>query len=142
MSKIEAFSTTPLTNYARYHFALTDDYSAWMWAASSTEESAVATAKRVLGRQDYCWVGSARNWIWERPAEITLADGTVVTRHWRLFASRKGFTLEIETGGDPWGEMTQQAASRLWNAFLAEWRDNDDNWDQSGWDMVMETRSR
>ena len=37
--------------------------------------------KERLGRQDYCWVGSVRNWIWERG-------------DWRAFASTEGLTFE------------------------------------------------
>lgn len=48
--------------------------------------SCVAFAKLALGRQDYTWTGSHRNWVWERG-------------DWRLFVNNtQGFSFEVREG--------------------------------------------
>ena len=51
-------------------------------AASKGTLSSIKFHKWKLGKQDFCWTGSARNWIWER-------DG------YRLFISKKGVSMEV-----------------------------------------------
>lgn len=48
----------------------------------------VRACKRILGRQDYCFQGSYRYWVWERFS----SEGVFL---WRLYASRRGMSLEI-----------------------------------------------
>jgi hypothetical protein len=141
MRRIDAFTSQHVTNYGRYCITLNDAYSAWMSAASGSRSHARERARQVLGVQDYCWNGSTcRNWIWERPVEVTLDDGRTITRHWRLYASIRGFVLEIEDGGQPWGETMKQVAPQVWDAFLKEWRAEDKGWDQAAWDEMMDIR--
>lgn len=122
MSRIDNFTSQPYMNYTQYELAEMHEYSMWLNDATNIlKEPTRETAKRVLGRQDYCWQGSYRNWIWERPVDVNLSDGRVITRHWRLFASYRGFTLEIEDGGRPWGETMREVVPVVWQSFLETW---------------------
>jgi hypothetical protein len=125
MSRIESMTTQHVSNYLQRVPGLSEQYSLWMMthgrAAFEAGITTTAYTKALLGKQDYCWTGSVRNWIWERPVEVTLEDGRTITRKWRLYASSKGLTLEVEDGGRPWGDTMYDAAPKVWAQFLAYW---------------------
>jgi|APSaa5957512622_1039677.scaffolds.fasta_scaffold05605_3 hypothetical protein len=132
MSRADTMQTQPVVNYIQGH-ALRDvqqRYSGWMHACGfrghRLGEGSVKTAKRVLGKQDFCWTGYTRSWVWERPFTVTLEDGRVETWHWRLFASKRGKVLEVQDKYErPWGESIKTAAVAAVDDFLRVWNDND-----------------
>jgi len=122
MSKIDAMTTVAAMNHLSPEEL--GQYANWMRDSHyPPDETAPACGKRVLGRQDYCWAGAyRRNWIWERPFEVDLGDGQIETWHWRLFASARGFTLEIEDKHNlPFGKEVRHATSVGFADFLAVW---------------------
>ncbi len=63
--------------------------------------SCVAFAKLMLGKQDYTWTGSHRNWVWER-------------NDWRLFVNNtQGFSFEVREG------LSLEKAMTAWNDVRA-----------------------
>lgn len=44
--------------------------------------SSIEWHKKILGKQNYCWTGSVRNWVWE-------------TDTWRVYVSKEGAVLEV-----------------------------------------------
>lgn len=137
MSKIERFNTQHVSNYLDQKDSAS--YAAWMHASSGFPlEGSVKTAKRVLGRQSYCWNGNYRNWIWED--EFTFVDNEGNNREcrWRLFASLRGFSLEVEDKYDrPHGLFIRQAAYHGFRHFLEAWKLNDSNYDCSKYNQCM-----
>lgn len=126
--RIDAFKTAATMNYHDTH----EEREAWSnWMRNAyypPEETAPQCGKRVLGRQDYCVDLSYRNWVWERPFEVEISPGRVETWRWRLFASRRGFTLEVEDKYDrPFGKTIRIASKaamidfyRVWNKGVLE----------------------
>lgn len=117
-SKVYAMDTTPIINLLQGDKAAWELYLlGWMTeegiSAFRNSASPMQHAKAVLGRQDYCWTGSNRNWIWERPFVV---DGEVW--HWRLFASIAGWTLEIEVKDGREREIYTKAL----DDFVSRWR--------------------
>ena len=116
MSKVDAFDSTPLFGSLRSQDARRK-YWGWFWVPPErAHERSLVRAKRVLGKQDYCWTGTSRNYIWEGPFEVTLNDGERVTRHWRLFVSKRGFSLEVEM------KPGENIAEEGLDAFLNHWK--------------------
>jgi hypothetical protein len=44
--------------------------------------SSIKWHQKVLGKQNYCWTGSSKNWIWE-------------TDVWRVYVSKEGAAFEV-----------------------------------------------
>lgn len=130
MAKIDNFNSQHVSNYlfGTEHSGI---YSAWMHGASRIlKESTVNTAKRVLGRQNYCFLGSYRNWIWEKDFQFVDDQGNIRPCRWRLFASTRGFSLEIEDKYDrPDGKFIRAAAVHGLYDFVSFWISNDDKFD-------------
>jgi len=124
MTRIDEMESTPVINLIQKDRDLCDLYSAWMRQAGRTHfergQTPVGHAQQVLGRQDFCWTGSCRNWIWVRPFQANLGDRTVLW-HWRLFASKRGYVLEIETKGRPHGEPIRKAGPQGLADFIKTW---------------------
>jgi len=117
--------TTPVVNLVQRDRAVWATYSDWMRRAHQRGDTAVQTAKRVLGPQDYCWLGSRRNWIWEREFTAILRLGRAEPWHWRLFASTRGFTLEIEDKyGRPNGDSIRLAGFAGLKHFIKTWEES------------------
>lgn len=55
-----------------------------------------------LGRQDYVWTGSVRNWVWERRD---------AGPRWRAYASVRGFTFEVPEG------CSREDGTAAWDDF-------------------------
>lgn len=108
MNPIFKFNTYPFCNLTEG--ATWDRLSNW---AKSDLRPAVVRAKEALGKQDYCWVGEFRYYIWERPF-----DFKGQTLRWRLFASKRGLDFEVE--GSPVDEGHALAIAAT-DAFLKAW---------------------
>lgn len=127
MSHIDAFVTSPWSNHI-YGAAgadltrcreLLEDHVQWHNRANFLlEEGSVKVAKRVLGRQDYCWDSWCRNWVWERPVKVELLDGTVEPYRWRLYASKRGLKVEIEVKNEA---IEDGVAEQVWWGFREVW---------------------
>ena len=50
-----------------------------------------------FGKQDYCWVGEYRNWIWER----TFLTSRGFNCRYRLYISTRGFSMDVEQDCQP-----------------------------------------
>jgi len=129
VSRIDTRQTQPIVNYIDIGSTTWQRYSDWLHAAgykgSRLGERPVQTAKRVMGKQDFCWTGSVRNWIWEREFPVNFG-GQVETWKWRLFVSKRGMVLEIEDKHQrPWGESIKIAAKQALNHFLTAWEQGD-----------------
>jgi len=86
----------------------------------------VATAKRVLGRQDYCWTGSYRYWVWEREIEVKLLGDRSIPWKWRLFASKRGWSLELEVKNQrPEGKSIRIAGLAVLDEFIKTWKEGE-----------------
>ena len=92
MSRIDAWDSRSLIDYA-FNDAesreacdlLLSRHQRLHWA-SAEAGGAKKFLLAKLGKQDYCWTGSEKNWIWERSC----------SPRWRAFASTRGLTLEFE----------------------------------------------
>lgn len=124
--RVYQMTTTPVVNLIQTDRTLMDRYSDWLLHARGEGETSVQTAKRVLGRQDFCWTGSYRFWVWDREFTVDLGDGRQETWHWRLFASKRGMVLEIEDKfRRPYGESAHKAAVVGFEHFLQTWKTGD-----------------
>jgi len=65
-------------------------------ARHSAGLSSVQHVRSLFGKQDYCWDGSHRYYIWE---------GRTKQVRWRLFASTIGISIEVEEGCDVKGAL-------------------------------------
>lgn len=125
MSRIDAMQTTPVGNLTHDDKAAWERYAAWMVHAYRHRTSGVVAAKRVLGRQDFCWTGNYRCYIWERPFEVGSGE-QAETWHWRLFASKRGLVLEIEDKYRcPDGESIKKAGAVGLDHFIKTWEATD-----------------
>lgn len=123
-SRIEAMHTQPITNYLRSNPVLWKKYVDWMCVAYGGEHGGgrgVDHAKRVLRRQDYCWTGSHRYYIWEWAFEVPVEGEFSVTWHWRLFASVRGLSLEIEHKPPPAGVSMEDVCRIGLDSFIKRW---------------------
>ncbi|CAB4196964.1 hypothetical protein UFOVP1290_484 [uncultured Caudovirales phage] len=84
---IESFITTPISNILCKD---TQKLDAFLYQSSkihdirfSNKESSIKFHKRKLGKQNYCWIGSNRHWVWE-------------TKTWRVFCCKRGSYFEVE----------------------------------------------
>jgi hypothetical protein len=113
--RIEAFDTVSFTNWlfefnvgatAEEHKQMLMDSMEYHGARRKFPRdgkilSPVEFAKWALGKQDYTWTGSYRNWVWERGL-------------WRLFVNNhQGFSLEVKEG------LTIEQAREVWNEVRA-----------------------
>lgn len=114
---IDSFTSSPISNFTTYDQEAWDRYRFWMLEQCREGLPSAKQAKKVLGKQDYCWRGSVQNWVWER--KFT-SEGEEFW--WRLFASKRGFTLEMETTSlqftDP---RMRQIARDCLEQFLENW---------------------
>jgi hypothetical protein len=92
MSRIDAWESRSLVDFAfndaKSHeecVKLTERHQRVHWAAAEAGGAKKFLLAR-LGKQDYCWTGSERNWVWERAH----------APKWRAFASTRGLSLEFE----------------------------------------------
>jgi len=102
--------------------------SKWNHAAHSPlKETAPACGKRVLGRQDYCWIGAwaHRNWVWERPFTVELSPSRVETVRWLLLASTRGLSVEVENNEEWTDEQRRVVAHAALDDLLATWGSRD-----------------
>ena len=88
--KIAAWTSTPMANIMQYdndHGYLRKFHMALFKKRCFDERGAVQYMKDLLGKQDYCWTGSRRYWIWE---------GRTEGIRWRVFANNeRGIDIEI-----------------------------------------------
>ena len=127
MSRIDEFDSQPVTNVVQHDRAAHERWMDWMMGnltdRNERGESSLQTAKRVLGKQDFCWTGGNRHWIWVRPFDVDLGEGRTETWRWRLFVSVRGCTLEIEDKHNrPYGESIKVAGVAGLDAFIETWK--------------------
>ncbi len=121
MSQIHTMQSTPVTNLIQGDQDACNRYSTWMRTEGQAQFdlnlSPMQMAQKMLGRQDFCWVGSVRHWIWVR--EFTFQNGEhTETWRWRLFASTRGWSLGIED--KPGGQTIQVGLAGLAH-FIETW---------------------
>lgn len=93
--RVYDIDTVPVVLAIQHDKEACDRYYAWLLKAS-TGRSPPIVAKGVLGPQDFCWTGHVRHWIWVREFQADIGEGKTETLQWRLFASKRGYTLEVE----------------------------------------------
>jgi len=125
MGRIHAIRSTPIINVIQGDMPLWEQYGTWLrqagWDAHAARLPTREHAQRVLGRQDFCWMGNVRHWIWVDEFEVAFG-GRVETWRWRLFASKRGLVLEIEDKFErPFGEAIRKAAPQALAHFLKRW---------------------
>jgi hypothetical protein len=86
------FKSTPIINFMRQAQPASKRYMDWHRGAYS-DLTPVEEAKRRLGRQSYTWTGTNRHWIWE-------GQDPRSEKRWRLYASTRGYTVEVESDVD------------------------------------------
>ena len=65
---------------------------------------------------------SVRHWIWVREFQADLGDGRSEPWRWRLFASRRGFVLEVEDKyRRPEGQALCKAGLQALDHFIRTW---------------------
>ena len=94
--KINAWTSTPMVNIMQYdddHVYLSKFHMSLFKKRLTNERSAVQFMKDLFGKQDYCWTGSRRYWIWE---------GKTNGIRWRVFANNEyGIDIEISEYSTP-----------------------------------------
>ena len=97
---IKTFITTPIINIIQSdkqkHHLYLYQLSKIFDIMYSNKESSVQFHKRKLGKQNYCWVGNNRHWVWE-------------TKTWRVFCSVRGSYFEVKQ---------KSSIDDAWNAWL------------------------
>jgi hypothetical protein len=123
MSRVYEFTTTHISNVIQLD--AWERWSTWMRQAGRAgfdlHSPPQEYAQRVLGRQDFCWNGSVRHWIWVREFQADLGDGRVEPWRWRLFASKRGYALEVEDKGRPFGSTLRIVGPQALDHFIATW---------------------
>ena len=88
-SRVHEITTTPVVNVVQGNMPAWERYLTWMRkagrAAFDARRPPREHAQWVLGRQDFCWTGNVRHWIWVREFTAKLADGREEPWRWRLF---------------------------------------------------------
>jgi len=119
--RVETMQSTPVINVIQTDRGACDRYSEWMRGAKPLGVHPVKGAILALGQQDYCWTGNVRHWIWERSFEVDLGDRTETWR-WRLFASKRGYVLEVEDKYNrPFGTAIRKAGFAALDHFITTW---------------------
>jgi len=126
MGRVDAMRSTPVSNVIFHDQSARDRHLTWIMAsgqaANTLHLSGREYVQRVLGRQDFCWTGNVRHWIWVRSFQVDFGGGRVETWHWRLFASRRGLTLEVEDKyRRPFGDAIRKAGVQALDDFIKVW---------------------